>query len=109
MERQEPQGEENGDLLIPMNPQANMHISQLEARHLGGSVRPRPPLTALDAHNMFPSLPRSLHEELLSQQQAKFRHSSIQNYLQKSAWFKNIYSISDIFIKIAKISKAHKF
>ena len=83
MERQEPQGEENGDLLIPMNPQANnMHISQLEARHLGGSVRPRPPLTALDAHNMFPSLPRSLHEELLSQQQAKFRQNSIQNCYQ---------------------------
>ena len=59
----------------------NIHgMSQLEARHLaaastGNNVirQPRPPLTALDAHNMFPSLPRSLHEELLSQQQAKLR------------------------------------
>ena len=30
-------------------------------------------LSLPDAHNMFPSLPRSLHEELLSQQQAKLR------------------------------------
>ena len=111
MERQEPQGEENGDPLnnMMMNPMMtgppppglgggpnnihhglgggpnNIHMSQLEARHLaavaaastgsGNNVirQPRPPLTALDAHNMFPSLPRSLHEELLSQQQAKLR------------------------------------
>lgn len=30
-------------------------------------------MTSLDSHNMFPSLPRSLHEELISQQQAKLR------------------------------------
>ena len=42
----------------------------MEMRHLRGS---RPPMTSLDSHHMFPSLPRSLQEELLSQQQAKLR------------------------------------
>ena len=46
MERQEPQGEENGDPSIALNSSVNLHIAQLEAKHLG-NVRPRPPLTAL--------------------------------------------------------------
>ena len=121
MERQEPQGEENGDLLTnlsslhlqnpqnpqtplahtpghPQNPQGlppnmpNMSAMELQMQlqsrnmmgghhgghHHGGHhghPRPpsRPPMTSLDSHNMFPSLPRSLHEELISQQQAKLR------------------------------------
>ena len=74
MERQEPQGEENGD---PLNINPHMHPAQsmgaatpMEMRGLRGS---RPPMTSLDSHHMFPSLPRSLQEELLSQQQAKLR------------------------------------
>ena len=116
MERQEPQGEENGDPLTnlsslnisqnqilppqtpsttqnnPQNLPSNMpNMSamelqmQLQSRNIGGvgghhphpghHPRPpsRPPMTSLDSHNMFPSLPRSLHEELISQQQAKLR------------------------------------
>ena len=109
MERQEPQGEENGDPLtnlsslnisqnqIPHQPPSTPHNNpqnlppnmpnmsamelqmQLQSRNFGGAglhhPRPpsRPPMTSLDSHNMFPSLPRSLHEELISQQQAKLR------------------------------------
>ena len=50
MERQEPQGEENGDPSIALNSSVNLHIAQLEAKHLG-NVRPRPPLTALGMYN----------------------------------------------------------
>ena len=118
MERQEPQGEENGDPLAglahlnrsiasstsasvtsipPAAPTASsastpgilqnanpspgvnanstrdpMHFSPMELQHrlarpIASSPR-APPMTALDAHNTFPSLPRSLHEELLNQQ-----------------------------------------
>lgn len=101
MERQEPQGEENGDPLltnltpssIASTPLPNMPMSssaaaamelqmQLQSRHFNAAMSrqqpglhppSRPPMTSLDSHNMFPSLPRSLHEELISQQQAKLR------------------------------------
>ena len=103
MERQEPQGEENGDPLanlaahvnqvssvsLPPNAGPSMPITSMELqmqlqqqRHManaghGGIRAPipgsRPPMTSLDTHNMFPSLPRSLQEELISQQQAKLR------------------------------------
>lgn len=104
MERQEPQGEENGDIPLasttssiastPLPTFSNMHISPLELqmqlhqnrniqrdRDLRGArmaghhpgAHGQVPMTSLDSHNIFPSLPRSLHEELLSQQQAKLR------------------------------------
>ena len=52
MERQEPQGEENGDPSIALNSSVNLHIAQLEAKHLG-NVRPRPPLTALGMYTTY--------------------------------------------------------
>ena len=76
MERQEPQGEENGELNtnVPTMPMSAAMELQMHLQQQRGLRPPsRPPMTSLDSHNMFPSLPRSLHEELISQQHAKLR------------------------------------
>ena len=75
MERQEPQGEENGDLSnLSMHMPHPVHAQSMGHNPMEMRMRgTRPPMTSLDSHHMFPSLPRSLQEELVSQQQAKLR------------------------------------